>query len=202
MSIVERNRGDNIQAEQDRLQGLIQDLLFEIGEDPDREGLVKTPERVSRAWRFLTRGYSQDIDAVLNDAIFEEDVDEMVVVRHIDFFSLCEHHMLPFYGKAHVGYIPNGKVIGLSKLPRLVEVYSRRLQLQERMTTQIAESIQKAINPKGVAVVTEGLHMCMMMRGVEKVNSTTVASAMLGLFRSDRRTRSEFMDLISHNSYR
>lgn len=186
----------------DPIESIMQELLCEIGEDPDREGLVKTPARVARAWRFLTRGYNQDIQSAINEAIFEEDVDEMVVVREIDFFSICEHHLLPFYGKAHVGYIPNGKVIGLSKMPRLVEIFSRRLQLQERLTQQIARAIDEAIQPQGVAVVTEACHLCMMMRGVEKVNSTTVASAMLGAFRNDRRTRSEFMDLISHNSYR
>jgi GTP cyclohydrolase IA len=199
-SMTEANT--NMTNQRDSMEAIITDLLTEIGEDPSREGLIKTPERVSRAWRFLTRGYSQDIKDVLNDAVFEEDVDEMVVVRDIDFFSLCEHHLLPFYGRAHVGYIPNGKVVGLSKMPRLVEVFSRRLQLQERMTLQIARSIEETIQPKGVAVVTEAYHMCMMMRGVEKVNTTTVASAMLGRFRSDRRTRSEFMNLIGNPMHR
>jgi len=180
----------------DPLEQTTRELLVQIGEDPEREGLIQTPERVARAWRFLTRGYDRDISSIINGAVFEEQVDEMVVVTDIDLFSLCEHHLLPFYGKAHVGYVPNGKVIGLSKIPRLVEAFSRRLQLQERLTQQIASAIDDAIQPKGVAVVTEAKHCCMMMRGVEKVNSNTIASAMLGVFRSDRRTRSEFMDFI------
>jgi len=180
----------------DPLEGLIRELLYNIGEDAEREGLASTPRRVARAWRFLTRGYDQDVDAIVNQAIFEEEIDEMVVVADIDFFSLCEHHLLPFFGKAHVGYIPNGKVLGLSKMPRLVEVFSRRLQLQERLTQQIAQAIEDAIRPQGVAVVTEARHMCMMMRGVEKTSSITVASSMRGIFRSDRRTRDEFMDFI------
>ncbi|MDX9753014.1 MAG: GTP cyclohydrolase I FolE [bacterium] len=189
---------DASQFSPDPLGAVVHELLEQIGEDPTREGLVKTPERSARAWRFLTRGYTQDIQSVINEAIFEEDVDEMVVVREIDFFSLCEHHLLPFWGKAHIGYIPKGKVIGLSKMPRLVEVFSRRLQLQERMTLQIARAIEEAIQPRGVAIVTEACHMCMMMRGVEKVNSNTIASAMLGAFRNDRRTRAEFLSLINH----
>ncbi len=180
----------------DALEKITRDMLQAIGEDPDREGLVRTPKRVARAMRFLTRGYDQDIDAIINQAIFEEDLDEMVVVTDIDFFSLCEHHMLPFFGKAHVGYIPNGKVIGLSKMPRLVEVFSRRLQLQERLTQQIALAIEDAIQPQGVAVVTEARHMCMMMRGVEKTNTNTITSAMRGVFRTDRLSRNEFMEFI------
>lgn len=186
----------------DPLKRLTRELLINIGEDPDREGLVKTPERVTRAWRFLTRGYDQDIQRIINNAVFEETCDEMVVVTNIDFFSLCEHHMLPFFGRAHVGYIPQGKVIGLSKLPRLVEVFSRRLQLQERMTQQIAKVIEDAIHPMGVAVVTEAQHFCMMMRGVEKVNSNTVTSAMRGVFRKNRGTREEFMEFIHRGTSR
>ncbi|MEW6233930.1 MAG: GTP cyclohydrolase I FolE [Candidatus Omnitrophota bacterium] len=181
---------------------LTRKLLERIGEDPDREGLMKTPERVARAWKFLTHGYHLDIEAVINKAIFEEEVDEMVVVTDIDFFSMCEHHLLPFFGKAHIGYIPKGKVLGLSKMPRLVEVFSRRLQLQERLTQQIADAIEKAIQPAGVAVVTEAEHMCMMMRGVEKTNSKTVASAMRGLFRTNRLTRTEFMSFIHQGTKR
>jgi len=184
------------------LEELTRKILERIGEDPDREGLLKTPERVARAWKFLTHGYHLDIESVINKAIFEEEVDEMVVVTDIDFFSLCEHHLLPFYGKAHIGYIPKGKVLGLSKMPRLVEVFSRRLQLQERMTQQIADAIEKAIQPAGVAVVTEAEHMCMMMRGVEKTNSKTVASAMRGLFRTNRLTRAEFMSFIHQGTKR
>lgn len=180
----------------DPIELVTKELLKHIGEDPEREGLLRTPKRVARAWRYLTCGYDQDIDSIINNAIFEEKCDEMVVVTNIDFFSLCEHHLLPFFGKAHVGYVPNGKVIGLSKLPRLVEVFSRRLQLQERLTQDIAQAIQNAIDPQGVAVVTEAEHLCMMMRGVEKVNSNTVASSMLGCFRTDRATRMEFMEFI------
>lgn len=192
MSVREKAASSGI----DPIQAIARDLLIHIGEDPSREGLVKTPERVARAWRFLTRGYDQDIQRIINNAIFEESCDEMVVVTNIDFFSLCEHHMLPFYGKAHVGYIPQGRVIGLSKIPRLVEVFSRRLQLQERMTQQIAQVIEEAIHPMGVAVVTEAQHFCMMMRGVEKVNSNTVASAMRGVYRKNRGAREEFMEFI------
>jgi GTP cyclohydrolase I len=170
-------------------------LLREIGEDPERVGLRRTPHRVSKAWEYLTNGYTANITKILNGAIFEEKYDEMVVVKDIDFFSMCEHHLLPFYGKAHVAYIPNGKIVGLSKLPRIVEVYARRLQTQERMTRQIADTIQEYLNPLGVAVVCEGRHMCMMMRGVEKQNSMTTTSAMLGEF-SEGQTRSEFMTLI------
>jgi GTP cyclohydrolase I len=183
-------------APTDPMENLTRELLRCIGEDPDREGLIRTPARVARAMRFLTRGYDQDIKAIINNAIFEEDIDEMVVVTDIDFFSMCEHHMLPFFGKAHVGYIPNGKVIGLSKMPRLVEVFSRRLQLQERLTNQIALAIEEAIQPQGVAVVTEARHMCMMMRGVEKTNTNTITSSMRGVFRTDRLSRNEFMEFI------
>ncbi len=178
------------------MQDLITRLLEAVGEDPTREGLVKTPERVARSMEYLTSGYRTNIDDVLNGALFSVDYNEMVIVRDIDFYSLCEHHMLPFFGKCHVAYIPNGKVIGLSKVPRLVDMFSRRLQLQERMTNQIAETIREAIRPLGVAVVCEGTHLCMAMRGVEKQQSTTVTSAMLGAFRNDARTRGEFLQLI------
>ena len=162
------------------MQHLIQQLLVQLGEDPSREGLVKTPQRVETALKFLTSGYEADIDTVLNGAMFSVDYSEMVIVRDIDFYSLCEHHLLPFFGKCHVAYIPNGRVIGLSKIPRLVDIFARRLQLQERMTNQIAETIREKIAPLGVAVVCEGTHLCMAMRGVEKQNSYTVTSAMLG----------------------
>jgi GTP cyclohydrolase I len=178
------------------MQELIRKLLVELGEDPGREGLRETPQRVSEALRFLTQGYEQDIDRVLNGAIFEEDYKEMVIVRDIDFFSLCEHHLLPFYGKCHVAYIPSGKLIGLSKIPRIIEVFSRRLQMQERMTTQITDCLERALEPAGVAVVTEAYHLCMAMRGVEKQNAYAVASAMRGVFLKDQHTREEFMGLI------
>ena len=183
-----------------QMQELIHRLLIEVGEDPSREGLVKTPRRVETAMRFLTSGYRADIDAVLNGALFSVDYNEMVIVRDIDFYSLCEHHLLPFFGKCHVAYIPNGRVIGLSKIPRLVDIFARRLQLQERMTSQIAETITEKINPLGVAVVCEGTHLCMAMRGVEKQNSYTVTSAMLGAFRDNARTRMEFLELIRHRA--
>ena len=178
------------------MQDLITRLLEAVGEDPTREGLVKTPERVARSMEYLTSGYRTNVDDVLNGALFSVDYNEMVIVRDIDFYSLCEHHLLPFFGKCHVAYIPNGKVIGLSKVPRLVDMFARRLQLQERMTNQIAETIRETIQPLGVAVVCEGTHLCMAMRGVEKQQSTTVTSAMLGAFRNDARTRGEFLQLI------
>jgi GTP cyclohydrolase I len=178
------------------MQELIRRLLVELGEDPDREGLVRTPERVEKAMKFLTSGYAANIDAVLNDALFTVDYSEMVIVKDIDFYSLCEHHLLPFFGKCHVAYIPRHQVIGLSKIPRLVEVFARRLQIQERMTNQIAETIREKIDPLGVAVVVEGTHLCMSMRGVEKQNSFAVTSAMLGAFRDNARTRMEFLELV------
>ncbi len=176
----------------------IESILTEIGEDPKRQGLLKTPERVAKAYQFLMQGYTQNIDKVLNGAIFDEKYDEMVIVKDIDFYSMCEHHMIPFYGKVHVAYIPNGKIVGLSKIPRIVDVFARRLQVQERMTQQIADTLQKYLNPLGVAVVVEGYHMCMMMRGVQKQNSYSITSAVHGDFKEDARTRSEFMELISH----
>jgi GTP cyclohydrolase IA len=178
------------------MQDLITRLLVELSEDPSREGLVRTPIRVEKALRFLTSGYHANVDEVLNGALFTVDYNEMVIVRDIDFYSLCEHHLLPFFGKCHVAYIPNGRVIGLSKIPRLVEIFARRLQLQERMTIEIAETIRTKINPLGVAVVCEGTHLCMAMRGVEKQNSYTITSAMLGVFRDHARTRMEFLELL------
>jgi GTP cyclohydrolase I len=180
------------------MQELITRLLMELGEDPSREGLVRTPKRVAEALRFLTSGYGADVDDVLNGALFSVDYSEMVIVRDIDFYSLCEHHLLPFFGRCHVAYIPNGRVIGLSKIPRLVEIFARRLQLQERMTNQIAETIRTKVNPLGVAVVCEGTHLCMAMRGVEKQNSYTITSAMFGAFRDNARTRMEFLELLKH----
>ena len=175
---------------------LVREMLVRLGEDADREGLVRTPERVRKAMQFLTRGYQEDPETILNGALFTVNYDEMVIVKDIEMFSLCEHHLLPFFGKVHIAYIPNGKVIGLSKLPRLVEVFSRRLQVQERLTTQIAETIQEVIKPQGVGVVCESRHLCMMMRGVEKQHSAAVTSSMLGCFRNEEETRSEFLSLI------
>jgi GTP cyclohydrolase I len=178
------------------MQELIRKLLAEIGEDPGREGLVDTPMRVEKALKFLTGGYGADIDQVLNNALFTVDYSEMVIVKDIDFYSLCEHHLLPFFGKCHVAYIPTNKVIGLSKIPRLVDVFSRRLQVQERLTNQIADTIREKVAPLGVAVVMEATHLCMSMRGVEKQNSFAVTSAMQGVFRNNARTRMEFLELI------
>ena len=180
-----------------KLQELTVSLLEEIGEDPNREGLIKTPKRVAKAWKFFTKGYHEDIEDITNGAIFTEDVQDMVIVRDIEFFSLCEHHLLPFFGKAHVGYIPDGKVIGLSKIPRIVDMYSHRLQVQERLTNQIANAVKDVLDPIGVAVVMEGKHMCMQMRGVEKQNSFASTSAMLGQFRESTETRSEFLSIIN-----
>ncbi len=175
---------------------LIREMLVRLGENPDREGLLRTPERVQRALEYLTKGYAEDAESMLKSALFTVNYDEMVIVKDIEMFSLCEHHMLPFFGKVHIAYVPNGKVIGLSKLPRLVEVFSRRLQVQERMTTEIAETIQRVIEPQGVGVVIEARHLCMMMRGVEKQHSAAVTSAMLGAFREEQETREEFLALI------
>ncbi|MBX2992235.1 MAG: GTP cyclohydrolase I FolE [Bacteroidetes bacterium] len=180
---------------QSNVEELVSSLLKEFGEDPSREGLQKTPHRVAKAYDFLTSGYRKDIAAVMNGAIFEEEYSEMVIVKDIDFFSMCEHHMLPFFGKAHVAYIPNGKIVGLSKIPRVVDVFARRLQVQERLTRQIADTLYEYLHPEGVGVVIEAQHMCMMMRGVEKQNSLATTSAMLGVFRDDVKTRQEFLEL-------
>jgi GTP cyclohydrolase IA len=178
------------------MQESIKKILQGLGEDSEREGLKDTPKRVEKSLKFLTSGYTADIDELVNGALFSESYDEMVIVRDIDLFSMCEHHMLPFIGKAHVAYIPKGKIIGLSKIPRLVDVFARRLQVQERLTTQIAQSLNDVLKPQGVAVVIEAMHLCMAMRGVEKQNSFTTSSAMLGSFKDDARTRSEFLSLI------
>jgi GTP cyclohydrolase I len=182
-----------------QLEQLVEGMLKEIGENPAREGLLKTPHRVAKALEFLTAGYREGIDSVLNGAIFNEKYSEMVIVKDIDFYSLCEHHMLPFFGKAHIAYIPNGKILGLSKIPRIVDVFARRLQVQERLTRQIADTLYEYLQPDGVGVVIEARHMCMMMRGVEKQNSIATTSAMLGVFRDDMRTRQEFLDLTKSN---
>src|SRR5512146_1772078 len=175
---------------------LVREMIVRLGEDPQREGLERTPERVHRALEQLTRGYKEDAEAILRGALFTVNYDEMVIVKDIEMFSLCEHHMLPFFGKVHIAYVPNGKVIGLSKLPRLVEMFARRLQVQERLTTQIAETIQRVIEPQGVGVVVEARHLCMMMRGIEKQHSAAVTSAMFGCFRDEQETREEFLSLI------
>jgi GTP cyclohydrolase IA len=180
----------------DTVNEQVRAILVGIGEDPNREGLLKTPERVAKALSFLTQGYSQNPDTLLNQALFTVEYDEMVVVRDIDVFSLCEHHLLPFFGKAHVAYLPDGKVVGLSKIPRLVDMFARRLQVQERLTVQIAEAIQETVKPRGVGVVIEAMHFCMIMRGVEKQNSVAVTSCMRGAFREQRETREEFLSLI------
>ena len=178
------------------LERSVRDLLKELGEDPAREGLERTPSRVASALQYLTSGYGKDVHEVLNEALFTEEYDEMVVVKDIDFYSMCEHHLLPFFGRCHIAYMPGRKIVGLSKIPRLVEMFSRRLQVQERLTTQIAQTIDEVLQPRGVAVVVEALHMCMLMRGVEKQNSKAVTSAMLGAFRERPETRAEFMELI------
>ena len=178
------------------MEALVKQLLVALGEDPEREGLLATPRRVAQAWQFLTKGYDTDPREVLNNAIFEETVDEMITIRDIEVYSMCEHHLLPFFGKAHVAYLPAGKIIGFSKIPRLVDIYARRLQVQERLTQQIASTIEDLLKPKGVAVVIEAVHLCMTMRGVEKQNSVAVTSAMLGGFRTDRSSRMEFLNLI------
>jgi GTP cyclohydrolase I len=184
------------------MQDLVRQLLAALGEDPLREGLVETPRRVEKSLKFLTSGYLADIDDIVNGALFAVDYNEMVMVRDIDMYSLCEHHLLPFFGKCHVAYIPDGKVIGLSKIPRIVDMFARRLQVQERLTTEIAETLADKLKPLGVAVVVEATHLCMAMRGVEKQNSVTVTSAMRGAFHKDPRTRAEFLELIHHGGSR
>ncbi len=182
--------------DQGTIEALTRSLLEEIGEDVQREGLLRTPNRVAKAWSYFSKGYRENLDDIINKAIFEEDCSEMVIVRDVEFFSMCEHHMLPFMGKAHVGYLPNGKVIGLSKIPRIIDMYARRLQVQERLTHQIAMTLQEVLDPIGVAVVLEGRHMCMQMRGVEKQNSFATTSAMLGEFHDQFETRTEFLSII------
>lgn len=182
------------------MQDLIKQLLAKLGEDPEREGLLKTPERVAKSMQFLTSGYETDPEEILTSALFVEECDEMVIVRDIELYSMCEHHMLPFHGKCHVAYIPDGKIVGLSKIPRIVDAFSRRLQVQERLTKQIAECLWETLQPRGVGVVVEAIHLCMAMRGVEKQHSSAQTSSMLGLFRKDHRTRMEFLDLIGRQS--
>ena len=178
------------------IESLTKSLLKELGEDPKREGLIKTPSRVAKAWEYLSQGYNQNVEKLINNAIFSENYDQMVVVKDIEFYSMCEHHLLPFFGHAHIAYIPNGKIIGLSKIPRLVDMFARRLQVQERMTQEIANSLNDALNPSGVAIIIEAQHMCMQMRGVEKKKSYMSTSSMLGIFRTDNKTRKEFLDII------
>jgi GTP cyclohydrolase I len=180
----------------DPIEPLVTQMLKDLGEEPGRDGLLRTPARVARAMRFFTQGYQQDPLAILNDALFDVSYDEMVIVKDIEFYSLCEHHLLPFFGRVHIAYVPNGKVVGLSKIPRLVEMFGRRLQVQERLTAQVAETLQRVLDPKGVAVVVEAVHLCMMMRGVQQQNSSAVTSAVHGVFERDPKTRQEFMDLI------
>ena len=183
----------------DGIEPLVEQMLAELGEDPKREGILKTPGRVARSMRFLTQGYQQDPEEVIGGALFTEQYEEMIVIKDIDFYSLCEHHMLPFFGKAHVAYIPSGRIVGISKIARLVEVFARRLQVQERLTNQIAKTMMEQLKPAGVAVVVEGEHLCMRMRGVEMQNSMVVTSAVLGIFRSSQETREEFMSLVHNN---
>ena len=187
----------NLPSKSTGLQSLVERILRAVGEDPKREGLLKTPERVEKSLKFLTSGYDIDVDKLVNDALYSENYNEMVIVKDIDIYSLCEHHMLPFFGKCHVAYLPQGKIIGLSKVPRLIDAYSRRLQVQERLTTEIAQCIQNIVKPAGVAVVIDAVHLCMSMRGVEKQNSYTTTSSMLGCFKDDARTRSEFLSLLA-----
>jgi len=195
--IARANRRMHLPAGQAGLPDLIKDVLLSVGEDPSREGLLKTPQRVAKSLQELTAGYQVDVDQLINEALFEVPYSEMVLVRDIDFYSLCEHHLLPFFGKCHVAYIPDGRVVGLSKIPRIVEAFSRRLQVQERLTSQIAEILLKKVKPLGVAVVVEARHLCMEMRGAESKNSPTITSAMVGVFRSDPRTREEFLGFIN-----
>ena len=183
-----------------KLEANTKNLLELLGEDPSREGLINTPKRVAKAWDFLTKGYTENLDELINNAIFEGESKDMVIVKNIEFYSLCEHHMIPFYGKAHIGYIPDGKIIGLSKLARITDLFSQRLQVQERLTNQIAQCLQDVLNPRGVAVVLEGKHFCMLSRGVQKQNSIATSSSMLGIFREKESTRNEFLKLIEMNN--
>lgn len=185
--------------EKKRLEEITKELLGLIGEDSTRQGLIKTPKRVAESWKFLSQGYHQNLDEIINEAIFDESAKDMIIVKDIEFYSLCEHHLIPFYGKAHVGYIPDGKIIGLSKIPRVIDFYARRLQVQERLTNQIATCIQDLLNPKGVAVIMEGRHFCMLMRGVQKQNSIASTSSMLGAFKDQSTTRNEFLKLVEVN---
>ncbi len=189
-------------AQYTKLSSLSHDWLLALGENPEREGLLKTPERVAKAWQFITKGYFEDLFVVANDAVFDAEESEMVIVKDIEFYSVCEHHLLPFFGRAHIAYIPNKKILGLSKFARITDMFARRLQVQERITTQIAEAIQELLEPQGVAVMLEGLHMCMAMRGVQKQNSSTVTTAMRGVFRTDVRTRQEFMEAVQNSFMR
>ena len=183
-----------------KLEMNTKNLLELLGEDPSREGLLNTPKRVAKAWEFLTKGYNENLDELINNAIFKGESKDMVIVKNIEFYSLCEHHMIPFYGKAHIGYIPDGKIIGLSKLARITDLFSQRLQVQERLTNQIAQCLQEVLNPRGVAVVLEGKHFCMLSRGVQKQNSIATSSSMLGIFREKESTRNEFLKLIEMNN--
>jgi GTP cyclohydrolase I len=187
--------------DQESIASLMKKLLLKVGEDPAREGLVRTPERAEKAFRFLTSGYDTDVHSIVNGALFTDPADGMVVVKDIEFFSMCEHHLLPFFGKMHVAYLPAGKLIGLSKIPRIVDTFARRLQIQERLTQQVAETIQEVLKPRGVGVICEARHFCMMMRGVEKQQSGTVTSAMLGAFRERKDTRDEFLSLVAHKNH-
>jgi GTP cyclohydrolase IA len=197
---VENVSGSGRPADLEVLQSLVTEMLLALGEKPSRNGLLKTPERVAKALAFMTQGYQRNIDHLLNGALFPIEYDEMVIVKDIDFFSMCEHHLLPFFGKVHVGYLPNKKVVGLSKIPRIVDTFARRLQVQERLTVQIAETLQSKLNANGVGVVVEARHLCMMMRGVEKQNTVAVSSSMLGAFRTQQQTRLEFLKLIRRGS--
>jgi GTP cyclohydrolase I len=197
---VEQVSGSGRPADIEVLQALVTEMLLALGEHPGRNGLLKTPERVAKALAFMTQGYQRDVDHLLNGALFPIEYDEMVIVKDIDFFSLCEHHLLPFFGKVHVGYLPNKKVVGLSKIPRIVDTFARRLQVQERLTVQIAETLNTKLNANGVGVVVEARHLCMMMRGVEKQNTVAVSSSMLGAFRTQQQTRLEFLKLIRRGS--
>jgi GTP cyclohydrolase I len=194
------NGHQRLVVSEDRIEAAYAEILTFAGEDPSREGLVKTPQRAREALTFLTRGYEENVDDILNGAVFEEDYGDMVVVKDIEFYSLCEHHILPFFGKVHVAYIPNGRIVGLSKIPRIVDMFARRLQVQERLTRQIAQALEEALEPRGVAVVVEGAHMCMMMRGVQKQSATMLTSHVMGLFRTNHATRQEFMDHIKPGS--